>query len=362
MNNIEKVGKVEILALLITIICNNIILNVPSIIIISSGTGSWINLIYLTIICLVFICIVCKLFKPFVNFDIVDVSEYLGGKPLKCIISILFICFFILFASLCLRYFTNILQNIYFNNTPLVFLILLFLIPTLICSKGGLKSILSTNLVFVPMAIFAIILLYITASSDFVVQRLFPVLGYGAKETFVNQISNLFGFNVIGYLFFIKPFLKQESDFKKISIFTVIVCGVYLLFSIFALLMAFSYITHTDENFSLYLLARLISFGRFFQRVDAIFVFVWILAILSFLSFNVFIITHIFKKLLNLKASSEYVYPVSAVLFSIALAIKDISILKFLAKDVTNIFITILIFVISFVVLIFAYIKKRKRS
>ena len=102
-------------------------------------------------------------------------------------------------------------------------LILLFLIPTLICSKGGLKSILSTNLVFVPMAIFAIILLYITASSDFVVQRLFPVLGYGAKETFVNQISNLFGFNVIGYLFFIKPFLKQESDFKKISIFTVIV-------------------------------------------------------------------------------------------------------------------------------------------
>lgn len=362
MDSIDKIGRVEAIALLITIISNNIILNVPSSIIDNSGTGSWLNLIYITIISFIFIFIVCKFSKPFVGLDIVDISGFLGKKVLKIIIGFLYIILFMFFSALCLRYFSHALQNIYFNDTPLVFLILLFLIPSVIAAKTGLKAISGANLIFIPIAVFAIIILFITASKDFVWERLFPVLGYGVKETFFYKISNLFGFNVIAYLYFLKPFLNKESDFKKISIFTVVLCGFYLLCNIFSLLMTFPFITQTNEILSLYLLARLISFGRFLQRVDAIFIFIWVLTTLSFLSLNLFLITQIFKKLFNLKSSSELVYPISAFFFCSALLIEDISVLKLFARNFARIFNNILIFVISFIILILSYIKKKKRG
>lgn len=362
MSSIEKIGKTELIALCITIITNNIIINVPTIIIKFSGSGAWLNIIYLTFICLIFIILVCKLMKPFVNFDILDISEFLGGKLLKIVVAFLYIILFLSSSGICLRYFVNSLHIIYFNSISLVFLILLFIIPIVIASRSGLKAISGTNLILIPVAVISIIVLLFTASKDFTWQRLFPVLGYGARETFIAGMTNIFAFNVISYLYFFKPFVKNESNFKKISIIAVIICGIYLLVSITSLLMSFSFITETDETLSLYNLTRLINFGRFFQRVDAIFIFLWVLTVLSFLSLNVFIIAHIIKKSINAKVSSELIYPTSALLFVVALSFKDIATIKFINRYIDKIYNCILIFIISLLILLFAYIKKKKRQ
>lgn len=363
MTNIEKIGKAEAIALFITIISNNIILNIPTLILNSSSRGSWLNIIYLTILCTIFILIIYKLFKPFINADILDVSHYLGGKILKYIIAVLYLALFISFSALCIRYFANSLNIIYFNSTSLVVLVLLLLVPATIASKIGLKAISGSNIIFVPITVVALIVFFLAAFRFFNWQNLFPVLGYGAKETFLTHSTNIFAFNVIAYLYFLKPFLKSEKDYKKISIFAVIMCGIYLLISIVTLLMTFSFITHTDETLSVYLVTRLISFGRFFQRIDAIFIFVWILVILSFISLNLFIIANIIKKVLNLKSQLELVYPSAAILFSLSLILKDVANLKFITLNIYRPYFIILVFIISFIILLLAYWKnKRKRS
>lgn len=362
MNSIEKIGKFEVIALFITIISNNIIINISTIIVNNSSTGAWLNIIYLTLICLVFIFFICKFFKPFINSDILDVSEFLGGKILKTIMAILYVALFIISSATCIRYFSNSLKLIYFNYTPLVFLILLMIIPVVIANRYGLKGISGANLIFLPVAVFSIITLFFTASQDFVWERLFPALGYGAKETFLLQITNIFAFDVIGYLYFLKPFLKKETDFKKISIIAVILCGLYLLLSIISLLMSFAFIMQTDETLSLYLLTRLISFGNFLQRVDAIFIFIWILTILSYLSLNLFIITQIIKKTINLKSTAQIIYPIAVFIFSIGLLFKNIMSIKLFISNFYNIYSAILIFIISFIILLLAYIKKKKKQ
>ena len=104
MNSIEKIGKIETLALFITIISNNIIINISTIILNVTNTGAWVNVIYLTVICLLLTLLICKFFKPFINSDILDVSYFLGGKVLKYIVAILYIILFLSFSALCLRY------------------------------------------------------------------------------------------------------------------------------------------------------------------------------------------------------------------------------------------------------------------
>lgn len=124
--------------------------------------------------------------------------------------------------------------------------------------------------------------------------------------------------------------------------------------------MVFPFMVHTDETLSIYLLTRLISFGNFFQRVDALFVFVWILIITSFLSLNIFIISHIIKKLVNLKTHQQLVYPIATLIFSFGLIFKDISSIKFLARYVYRYYGFILVFVISFFIFLLAYVKRKK--
>lgn len=360
MDKIEKIGRFEAITLLITLIANNIVFNISAIILNSTGTGGWINIIYLSIISIIFILIVCTLFKSFTNSDIVDVSEYLGGKLLKSIIAILYIIFFIIFSALCLRYFSNSLQIIYFKYSSLIFLMLLFIIPVIISNKAGLKAIVGITRLSFPFTFFGIIILMFAASNDFVWQYLFPAFGNGFNSIFISGISNLFAFNVIGYLFLLKPMLKEEKYFKSISIIAVITCGIYILLSVISLLMTFPFIIKTDEMFSIYLLTRLVSFGEFLQRVDAVFILLWIFIFLTFLSFNFYCILKLFKKIFNISNSSEMSYSLAAIIIGLALAFKDIRTVKYVFRNYLNIYAVILMFVMSFIILLLAYFKKRK--
>ena len=189
MSNIEKIGKAEVIALFITIISNNIIINISSILLNTSSTGSWVNIIYLTVICLAFILLICKFFKPFINSDILDVADFLGGKLLKIIIAFLYIILFFSFSALCLRYFANSLNIIYFNNTPLAIIILLLLVPAAIASKAGLKAVSGSNIIFVPITVISLIVFFIAASNNFVWQNLFPSLRLWCKTCFFNRCN-----------------------------------------------------------------------------------------------------------------------------------------------------------------------------
>ena len=358
MNDIKTLSKIEFIFLMITIIFTNIILNIPSIIISLTGTGSWINIIYVTLIALFFVIIISKLFNFFMNSDILDISEIVGGSLLRFIMALLYIILFFVYSIICLRLFANSLRLIYFDSTPLVLLFFLFLIPVAIVSKLGLKSISSTNIVIILLSIITFFVYFFAASRFFTWQRISPYWGYGLQITFLKGINNIFSFNFIAYLFFLKPFLKDETAFKRLCIMSVLLCGFFLLLSLLALLLTFSFATQINETLSVFIVTRLISFGNFFQRVDALITFIWIFIILLYLSFNTYMISHIIGKTVHLKNHMELAGSIAALIFSFGLIFKDISTLKTISEIFYKTYTCILIFIISFVILLIGYIKR----
>ncbi len=360
MNAMQKLGKIEAIGLSLAVIINNIIFNMTSIIFNYCGSGSWINIIYVSILSLIFTFIIILLLKPFPSLDLLDISSFLGGKTLKCLISVLYVILFMSFSAICVRYYANNSHIIYFSGYNLLFLILLAFVPIVISSKIGLKAIYGTNLIVIPITILSIVLLFTISIRDFSWQKLFPIFGYGAKDLFINQSMNIFAFNIIGYLYFLPPFLKDKNDFKKVYIFSIIICSLYFLLTILALTMTFSYSFKADESFSLYLISRLVSLGRFFQRLDAIFIFTWLLAFLSFICFNVYLMSYIIKKGFELSDSKELVYSVSAILIGVSLAFKNNAAVNSFTKIFFRNYTVILVFGISLVIVILACFKKRR--
>ena len=109
----------------------------------------------------------------------------------------------------------------------------------------------------------------------------------------------------------------------------------------------------------LYLASRYIEFGRFLQRLDAIFLLVWIISIACYLSIAINICIQIFKRITNLKESKPLVYPFSLLLFSISLIPSKMVHVRFLENTVYKYLALILIFGISIVLLIISAVKKK---
>ena len=113
MDNNYKLSKYECIALLIVVMTNKLILNIPYNIIELTKSGSIINVLYIGLINFIFLVIVLKLLKPFSNLDIIDISNFLGGTLLKVIISILSILLFLLAAYITIVDFSNVLHTLF---------------------------------------------------------------------------------------------------------------------------------------------------------------------------------------------------------------------------------------------------------
>ncbi|MDO5556194.1 MAG: GerAB/ArcD/ProY family transporter [Clostridia bacterium] len=362
MHTLQKIGKFEAISIIIIITINQIILNLPNTIIMSTGSSAWINVIYISIIAIAFCLLICKLFKPFPTNDIIDISEYLGGKILKTIIGILFIVFFIFIAGILVRYLSNSLKLIYFERAPLVFLLLLFFAPIAVGVKLGIKSISQVNLIFMPIILFSVLIIIFSTVKDFIPQRIYPIMGFGINKTFLTGLNNIFAFSGFAYIYFLAPILKHPKEFKKIALVSIIISAIYIFLSVVCLLMIFPFIPFSEEMLSVYLLTRMIEFGRFFQRIDAIFIFIWILSTLSFLTITSGLVTLLFKKITHIKNHKEMIYSVLSLIFSIALIIKNIANIKLVQNTVFKFIIIIFIFIISPLILIFANLKLKRRK
>lgn len=359
---IEKIGKIEAISLILVVVLNEIVLNVPTTIILSTHSGTTLNLIFIIALAIAFTLLICKLFKPFPGKDILDVSEYVGGKILKTTIGILFILFLIFLSSLSVRYLANSIKVIYFANSPLVFILLFFLVPALFINKFGLKAISGVNLIFMPIFLISFIFLMISAYEHFTVERLFPILGNGFFDTFIAGSTNIYAFTGLAHLYFMPALLKDSKDFKKVSIISIVISSFFLFISTLSLIMAFPAITSTDETLSIYLLTRLAEIGGFLERLDALFVFIWVIALISLLSLAFFFILQIFKKISKIEDSKALIGPLGLIILANCLVFRNLSTLKFLARVIYKYSTLILIFGIAFIILIIANIKYKKNK
>lgn len=354
-----KIGKFEAIALIVSILVNHLILNLPKGFIASTGSASSLNILFVTIIALLFTLLIVKLLHKFPNLDILDISKFLGGNLLKNMIGILFLLYFLFFSSTFLRNFSEDLKIIYLQQKPLIFILAIFTLAIIIVNKLGFKSMCKSNLIFMPLVLCSIFIIFIANAQNFTPQGLLPVLGYGIIPTFFSGISNLFAFSGIAFLYFLPP--KVESkDFKKIAIISVIISGTFLLLSITSLLFLFPIIENTEDVMSLYIASRHISFGRFFQRLDAFFLLTWIISIVSYLSIVLSLSIHIFKKLTHIEHETSMVYCFGFLMFCISLIPSSFAQLDFLENTLFKYMVLGIVFVISFIVLLLAYIKYKR--
>ena len=353
-----KIGKLEAIFLVLIVMINKILLNIPKEIIKQSGTGSPVNIIFTSILILIITLLICKLFQKFPNEDIIDISKYVGKKPLQIILGTLLLILFTMIITSVIYEFTTLLQIIYFPNTPISLILLIFLGCMGVANKTGFKSIVKANSVIIPIILLSLVVIFAGILKNLNLNRLYPILGQNVKTTFLEGSQNIFAYGGLLYLFFIVPFLKNKQDFKKVALISMLVSGLFLLFTVI-LLGIFPFIIKSEEIMSMYLLTRCIELGKFLQRTDAIFVFLWIISAFSYLSISLMFMSNIFGKLTECKESRNFSYSFLGIFFSIITLFQNQTFFKLLSTTIYK-YSILGILLLCFIILIIGNIKRKE--
>lgn len=357
--NTEKIGYIEAIAIITLVIINKVILILPKEIISQTGSAAVLNVVYVSILAFLIVWLISLLYKRFQGYDIIDVSHYLGGNFLKYLIGTLYFILFILVPIFVLRNFAETIKNVYFRSSPFIFILLFFIVSTIIANRFSHRVLAKANLILMILGFLGIALILIASFRRFSYDQLFPLFGYGFKETFVYGLSSLFSFSGIGYLFFFGPILDKPQDFKKISIISIIISGIYLILTVACILLSFSFSFKSGESMSLYLLARTIDFGKFIQRVDAVFIFMWIVSSILYVSFSIYFSIYIFKKLTKISDSSYINYTINLAILAFLLIPVGIGTFNSIVENAFKFLTLVVIFIGSIVILVFANLKSK---
>lgn len=359
--NYSKIGTLEAIMLILSVIIVHTVLSLPKALVNLTKSATLINIIYVSILAILIVYVICKILKHFPGMDLLDISEFLGNKLLKNIIGTIFIIYFVISCSIFLRNFCECLQIVYYPFTNIIFVILFFIITICIANNLQFNASLKANLIIAPIVLLSIILLFFANIRYLSIERMFPILGDGFFNTFVTGFGNIFAFNGIVFIYFLPPLLKEPNKLKKIAISSVIISAIYIILAISIILLMFPYFLKTDEVLPLYSAATYVEFGTFFQRLESIFLLIWIIAFACYLSIASKFAMYFFKKITNIKYIKPMIYPFAITILGISLLPKNYAISHYFESDIYRYIMIFVVFILSILILFLAYLKKKKK-
>lgn len=361
MTNKIILGRYETTTITITVITTQLFLNYPRLMMESVWTAGWILSIYTAILALVAFTVISKLYSPFEGKDLIDIGEYIGGGVGRIIVGIPIISLFLFAIPLILREFSENMKIIALQNTPISLVTIFFLIGVIVGAYIGIEAIVRFSSIAVPIITIGFFVIIIGASQYIDdLSRITPILGNGAFNIFVNGIPKISTFSGIITLMLLHPYIKSHKHFKVIGYSSIIVSAIFFVSGVLVFSLVYQYPTGTEAFLPIYQLSRLVDYGRFFQRIESVFVLMWGAAALLYMSILMFLTVHIIKKTFKLSFHKPLIMPFAIIVFTLSLMPHNlISSIELETKYFRN-FAWTVSFLLPIVVLVIARIVKSK--
>lgn len=282
---IGKISAVEGMTLVAMLIVPSIYLTEPSLSIGFVGNSAWLLKICSGLLLLGLLLAILKIYQNYIdkfcNGRMITFFSFVQGVLGRSGGMIFFILWAVLFhlsTVLMIREFTDhtLMTTLKTGNLKLVLLI--FAVAIFFMMRYGLEVILRcAYLLLVVRAITLIILLFLLFSS-YDVTQLLPWQGYGmgslAKYSFLDIGTGATSMAI----FFIIPHLQNIATMKKSILYGMAYVTFFKMILILMMIMTFGIIVSPERVLLFYELVRCVNLSQYVQRVDSIFILMWLTA------------------------------------------------------------------------------------
>lgn len=313
--NIGRVGVIELTALLTIYTATDVFLSFPSRVAAEGKSMAWaIPLISGAIVLLAFF-IVHMCFKRFPGENVLQVMTRLFSRYVTVPVALLFVLFFITQTALVMREFTETVVTTVLPATPTAVVTLSFLVVVIYYAHKGLEGLTRTAMIFSYLFLTGLAILLLLPLSWFNASLLLPFFGQGIMHTlWFGSINTSLFCNVL-ILSIMYPAIRNREQFKYIGVVSIILASLIFSIVLVVFIGTFAVAPLGRVPFPMYQLARVIYVGRFVQRLESIFVFLWVAAAVIKMGFGLWLAAYLYAQAFNMPVYRPLLAPLALLLY-----------------------------------------------
>lgn len=283
-----RIGKVsvgEAVALIGMLLVPEIYLTEPSLMIGFTGSAAWISKIISSLLVIGVLLAILKMYSCYVNRfadgQMVTFPAFLKGllgKHLGFLLLLLWAVLFEVETVLTLREFADHTLITALKANSLRVVTLFFAGSILLIAYAGLEVILRSAYVFFVIGLAAMIFIFVLLFPSYEPLQLFPWQGYGLATTVKYSMLDMgMGAQAIA-LFFIAPHFQNIRTLKKGILYGIGYATVMKVLVFMMAIMVFGIVASPERGLLYYELARYVNISQYLQRIDSVFIIVWLSA------------------------------------------------------------------------------------
>lgn len=320
-----KIGENQLTAMLINAITVKMIFTFPRLMIINSGNAGWIECIYVSIIACATVFLTLNLYKRAGARGIIEMSEQVGGKVLKIIVGLIITAFLLIKLAISVRILPESIKAALLPITPMKIVLFVLLGAVLAGAYAGIFSIARIHALFMPVSagFFLMFMLFLIPHAEAV--NLFPMFGKGTVKIFKEGIYSISIFSDILILYLIAPLCKDSEAVIKSGKKAVVISSAVSVIIVFLYNLVYSYPASEEFIFPVYQMTRLIKVGDFFQRLEALFEFIWSISMLLYTSLYLILLAWVWSEMFDTKYQKPLIFPFAVITAGLSLLPSSLS-------------------------------------
>lgn len=355
-----KLGIAEGIALVFGLVISRLFLSGMANGIRENGQLYWLTMIIFTIIPLaVFFMMVYV--NNSVSGDIVAVCQHLVGKVGTWIIIVAYISIFFTNSALVLRQYAEYTLSTALPRAEFQFVIVWYAVTAGILCYLGIEALCRSGYILLPFMFSGLILILVMVSPFYVVYNLTPWQGNGIMTAVQSGIYGA-GYNVgVLSLVFLASAFQNEKTIKNAAMYALGSSLVLRILDMLVYTMVFGVAVGGEKAMPFFELARLVYLNQYIQRIEALFILVWVLFGLLAIAGSMYVGLYLIVVLLKLPVLRSIVPLGSMIVANLAMLPPDIG----YTIQVDQIFVQVNqlgIYLFPGILFIMALVKKRRKK
>lgn len=272
-----RVGAKELTALMTTFVATNAFLSYPGYVSKTGLEAAWMEpLISGALTLVVFLAVDSVLRRRYLGMDILEVAKEAFGRGPAVLLAVVFAAYFLASTASVMRQFSENVITTVLPSTPILIIGMLFIAVVWYIAYCGLEGIARTSFILLPILIIGTVGLSLATINWWHPLLLLPVWGNGPEQVVRGAFRYSAVFANVLLLCVIYPHAHDPKALRSVGVKSIVWSSLLLTLFILTYHMVFPANESWKMSFSLYQLARMIYIGRFFQRLESIFVFLWV--------------------------------------------------------------------------------------
>jgi spore germination protein (amino acid permease) len=316
-------GVSEGIALAYFLTNTRIFLTVPSGIINGNAGISWLSPLVATTAALVMFYLVVFIMKK-VPGDLPAVGERLLGPIGFWFVALVYIAIFSADAILLLRQFA---ENTLLTALPYAgfqAVVGWYALCAAVIVALGIEAIARAAYILLPISIAALMVVLALLVPFYEVLALAPWSGNGVGEV-VGRGLSLAGINTgVMLLVILRPDFQSLRAITAAAFFGMVSGALLRSLTIMCFIMAFGVGPAAEKTLPFFEMARLVYLSRYVQRVESLFILLWVVVGLLAIAINIYLVLYLLSRVLKLPALRPIVAPVVVLFSELAMMPPDI--------------------------------------